>query len=190
MDGTRPRTESLGCGRGVRHRGGDRGGVAPLQQPLAAKPVPKLRVVAGALPVHVGEWALANRGGLSVLPAPSGHPVCRAATVGDAVPLRLVGAAAPPADPLGRWRRRVGLPPCGHPARGGAVAIRDGARGNVEPTALVVGAQTGAAGGLGSGTPPRSTLGAPASPAHDAPPSPAVRNAWPKRYNLTSIYII
>ena len=133
----------------------------------------------------------ANRGGLGVLPAPCGHPVCRRAVVGDAAALGLVGAAAPSADPLRRRRRGVGFPPGSYPARGGAVAVRDGARGGVETPAPPVGAPTGAAGGLGASTAARSRLRPPASSAHDAPPSPAyVRNAWLKRHNTVTIYII
>ena len=214
--------ESLGCVRGVRHRGQKRGGGWALQEaPLTGK-MPRaegggvlvgwrpqdgdlppalgamlrpdhhgaiLLHEGGALPVHVGGWALANRGGLGVLPAPCGHPVCRRAVVGDAAALGLVGAAAPSADPLRRRRRGVGLPPGSYPARGGAVAVRDGARGSVNPTAL--GAQTGAARWLGSRTAPKSTLGAPASSAHDSPPSPAyLRNAWRERHNPNSYYMI
>ena len=124
-------------------------------------------------------------------PSPVRQPVGGAAVGAGAMALRLVGAAAPSADPLRRRRRGVELPPGSYPARGGAVAVRDGARGSVETPALVVGAPTGAAGGLGSRAAARSRLRPPASSAHDAPPSPAfVRNAWPKRHNVVTIYII
>ena len=61
-------------------------------------------------------------------PSPVGQPVGGAAVGTGPVALGPVGGPAPCAAALRRRRRGVTLPPCGHSALGGAVAIRGGAR--------------------------------------------------------------